>query len=399
MRPFAEAKFLPVAGRRSGISLPELMEGLHDFQKQMVDQSVDAGTIANWPFGFYRPNSSMKPEVLRPWAGDLLPLSDPHRDVNYPSLQGSDQSYALNMLGITQQMQGDLSLIGPLNLGRIPAGKSSAFRTAEATNTILGQSEARPERLIKRYYDGMMQLWTLMHRLNKYNMPEDKLIRIVGYLERGKDPYQTITAEDVKHDYDFGFEANALNSSRQAKFEGLQTMLGLVLNPLAIQMGILRPDGLFRMYRDLGDAVGQNAKQYLAEPDPEASLRRINAEEAASVIASGYEPQGIPMEGATAHLEKLFDFAKDDNFIGQLGPASMAAWKTWMQEVMGRAQQEQQQQAQMQAAAEAQAQQQPQGVPQGVPPDMSQPKLEGGELIDEGLATAGGGGAIGGPVG
>ena len=51
-RPFAESSFLPVKGRRLGISYLEQMEGLHDSGKELLDQMIDAGTLANSPFFF-----------------------------------------------------------------------------------------------------------------------------------------------------------------------------------------------------------------------------------------------------------------------------------------------------------------------------------------------------------
>jgi hypothetical protein len=171
-------------------------------------------------------------------------------------------------------------------------------------------------------------------------------------------------------------------------------MISTYVNPLALQMGILTPDGLYRMYRDLGNAVGQNANQYITQPSPEASQMRISAEEAIAVIQSGFHPQGIPLEGATAHLEKLSDFIEDDEFMANLDPSYRDALVEWIQEMTARAEQEQQMEAAAQAAAQAQQGAGLQNIPANAPPDMSQPPLQEGELIDESLPSAGGGGSI-----
>jgi hypothetical protein len=47
-RPFSESCFLPVPGRREGISLLEMMEGLHDAIKQFADQTIDGGTMIDY---------------------------------------------------------------------------------------------------------------------------------------------------------------------------------------------------------------------------------------------------------------------------------------------------------------------------------------------------------------
>ena len=128
-RPFAEAQFIEVRGRRAGISLLEMMEGMHDLTKQILDQTVDNGTITNVPFGFYRATSSMRPEVLRMWPGELYPLSDPKNDIHFPQLPQQGMAFGFNMLQILNTMTERLTTVGDLQVGRVPQGKASALRT------------------------------------------------------------------------------------------------------------------------------------------------------------------------------------------------------------------------------------------------------------------------------
>jgi hypothetical protein len=132
MRPLAEAHLFPVPGRRFSIGVLEMMEGLHDLIKQTFDQSGDAGTIANAPFGFYKATSNVRPEVIQLSPGELYPLNDPKNDVNFPNLGNASQAYGFNMLGLLTQMEEKLTNIGDLQLGRVPQGKSSALRTVPA---------------------------------------------------------------------------------------------------------------------------------------------------------------------------------------------------------------------------------------------------------------------------
>ena len=65
-RPFAESRYVPIPGQFYGFSLPELMEGVHDWIHSMINQAINNGTLANMPFGFYRPSSGLKPEIYKP---------------------------------------------------------------------------------------------------------------------------------------------------------------------------------------------------------------------------------------------------------------------------------------------------------------------------------------------
>ena len=113
------------------------------------------------------------------------------------------------------------------------------------------------------------------------------------------------------------------------------------------------------------------------------------------MILQGQLPQGRPLEGAQAHLQKLLLFQKDDRF-GLLDAGSLVLYRTYLQQLAGLAQQEAQQQAMLQAAqqfSQAAGQQGGGGGQSGISPQMGQPAVEAGELLDESLPSAGGGAA------
>src|SRR3990167_7838295 len=101
--PFGEGCFIPVRGSRTGISLLEIAEGLHDLRKEITDQMVNLGAITLTPWFFYRPTSSMREEIIRLYPGEGYPLSDPKNDVNFPSVPATGLAYGFNMLSLLEQ--------------------------------------------------------------------------------------------------------------------------------------------------------------------------------------------------------------------------------------------------------------------------------------------------------
>ena len=396
-RPFAEAAFIPVPGRRIGISLLEQLEPLHDAMKAFLDQSIDAGTLANTPFGFYRPTGSMKPETIRLWPGELYPVADPQRDISFPQLVSQTASaWGLNMTALMQQFEERLVVIGDLQLGRVPAGKSSALRTASGTAMLTNQSEARPERILRRFFIGLTELWNQVNTLNQYFLPENKEIRIIGVKQPHEDPYHTITSRDeIKGRFRFEFKANVFNSSKGMLQQSLQNLLAAYVSPLAIQLGLINEQGVYRLLRDYGRAWGQDSDKYLSEPAPGLMKPRLFAEEAISIIMQTVVPDGMPAEpgGAIEHLQKLQAFVNTDNF-GLLTSDQVGIFRGWLGQIANLAQAQVRQQ---QAAAAAQQFQQGGGdggrPPEQVPDVEGNPPLSGGgELLDESLPSAGGGG-------
>ncbi len=386
-RPLSEASMIPVRARRTGIGLPELMEGLHDVAKELVDQTMDAGTVKNSPFWFYRAHSTVKPEIMRLAPGEGYPLPNPQQDVNFPQFGNSDQTYGLNFLGLIEAQEQKLITTGDLNLGQVPPGQSTALRTTSNMQLVAGQSEARPERILRRFFIGLTDIWAQIHQSNQRFLPQKKTIRVIGLKKASEDPYRDITRDTVTGAFDFDFTANVLNSSRLALQKGLGEWGPIFINPLSIQMGTAQPDGVYRYQRDAGKALGIDPDKYLSEPSQNARANRIMAEDAISIILSGGIPVGEPAEGALAHLQILVEFSESDQFGFVDTEEEMAIFKQYLAEVQQKAEAEQQQLSQAAAQFGQQDQGQP-GAPTTNPADLNQPPLQEGELRDERLPGA-----------
>lgn len=385
-RPLAEAQFLPVKGRRSGIGLLELMEGIHDMIKATYDQTIDHGTISNSPFGFYRASGSLKPEVIRMSPGELYPLGDPQRDINFPTLGNNSQAFGINLISLLNQMEEKLTMVGDLQFGRVPQGKASALRTAGGMQSVLTQGEARPERILRRFFIGLSEIWHQIHELDQFFLPKSKQYRILGY-DSELDPYQEVTdKKQIEGRFQFDFSANILNSSRGALGQALNSVMAAFISDLTMQLGIIDKDGVYRLLSDFGKATGIDPKRYLKKPAAQSDQPKILAEEAISSIMDGQMPFGEPLEGFEDHLNKLMEFQGSDNF-GHLDQAGVAIFQAYIADVARRAQQiAMQQQAIAAAGGFGGMPQQPQGM---APMDNSPTPVSENELLDETLPSNG----------
>ncbi len=392
-RPFAEAQLFPVPGRRLAIGLLEMMEGLHDLMKQFFDQGGDAGTLANAPFGFYRQTSSMKPEVIKLAPGEMYPLSDPKNDVSFPTMGNQTQAFTFNMVTMLTQIEERLTNIGDLQLGRVPQGKASALRTVSGMQTVLSQGDARPERVLRRFFMGLAAIYENFHALNEVLLPPNKRFMLTGPLDPRTEPYRTVNnATQIKGKFRFTFSANVLNTSKEAMQAALQDLMATYISPMAIQMKIVTPDNVYRLLRDFGRSKGQDPDRYLTPPSPEALLPPISAEEAILTIMDNTMPKGSPMEGLEEHFEKLQAFLSSDEF-GYLGKEHIPLFKHYLETVAQAVAQEKAQAAMLQAAQQfQQGGQQGGGMPGPVPgpqPGGGQatPMVQPGELMDETLPS------------
>jgi hypothetical protein len=385
MRPFAGESFLPVNGRRSGMSLLEIMEGVHDAVKVITDQSINANDLSIANPGYYRPSGGMNPEVLRIEPFTLTPLQNPQQDVVFPQMGNPNaMGFALNMISILGMWQDKVTMVTDHAFGQVAPGSSSALRTTGNMSILAGQNEARPERILRRFFTVLTDVYRLIHRLNQSFLPKGKQFRISGVVQPNQDPYRKIaTSNDIAGDFQFGFDANVLNTSKAALQQNLESLLSTLVNPLMLQMGVVTPENVYNLVRDYVNAKGQPANRYTTPSSPEAAMPKILAEEAIHSILSGQEPSGLPLEagGAAEHLSKLIDFAKSGQ-IGLLDPdTGVDMFRAYMVKVRQLAMRDQQK-AQMMQNAQQFAQGRNQGSP-GAPTQLPPQGPSGGRTPNQ----------------
>lgn len=400
-RPLAEATFCPVGGRREGVSLLEMQEGIHDMQKMLFDIACDSATLGAMPVFFYRMAGAVKPENLQVFPGMGIPVGDPARDIMFPNIGNNNAlGMVLNLISMGGTWGDRATMIGEYQLGRVPTGKASALRTTGSMSMLQAQGDARPERILRRLFSGLAQVWAIIHELNCAFLPRGKQIRVSGLKRPDEDPYITIDGrEKIDGIYEFEFEANAFNTSKATLQQSLMQFAGALLSPIGVQMGLVNPEKGYNLMRDLGKSLGLSPDKYLQAPSPDASKPPITAEEALTQIMSDAVPYGRPAEGTQSHIEQLAQFAQTDDF-GLLNEKQVKVFGEYIMTLAQKLQAEQQQAMMMQAAAQSQAMMQ-QGNPGGAPAQgVSDPNAGpapvsgGGELMDESLPTAGGGAAM-----
>ncbi len=387
VRPFAEAQFIPVRGRRTGIGLLELGEGAHDTNKQLMDMAFNLTTFQMQPPGFYRPTSSLKEEVIRYLPSELIPLSDPKNDINFPIIPNQGFADGVNLMTINKESFEKVTGVGDLEMGRVPKGKSAALRTVGGISMIQAQGDARPERLLHRFFSGLAQAWRIMHEYNKRLLPPSKMVRVASPSNDQENPYREIDRNDLDGIYDFEFKANIFNTSRVALQETLTQLAQFYISGIAFETGVSDPGTVYTLIKKITEAFGQDADE-LGLKSP-LGMPMVTFEEALEAIMDDVMPTGSPAEGPVLHMQKMELFALSENFE-LLEPQQVELFEQWSQVVQGFVMELMQQQ-QMARAAGGQGQTQ-QGGQDVRPGERSEnPQVQANELLDESLPSSGGG--------
>jgi hypothetical protein len=393
-RPLMSEQFIPVPGQVRGIGLLELLEQIQDAMKILVDQSIDKNTLVNTPFFFFRPASGVRPETIRMAPGEGYPVANPTQDIAWSQIPNPDQTGSLNFLAMFNQWAERQAVIGELQFGRVPQGKSSALRTTAGMMSVLQQGAARPERIIRRFFMGLAEVYTQMHELNTINLQPKKQYRVLGMATPGADPYRTLDdPSKIKGRFQFEFKANSLNTNKAVKGQILQQLGAMTFNPMTFQMNLVSPENYYNWLNDIYKESGQDPNRYINPPTPQSAMPKINAEQAMGCMLHGVIPEQYPSEGPQMHLHRLQQLLPQLQQEGAVDMAFMVLYNTYVNKVQSyavQAQQLAQAAGQFSGMLSGSGGGQPaQGDAQAGGQAMPQPQ---GQLTDESLPGAGGGG-------
>ncbi len=391
-RPIAHSSCFRVQGTWIGMGIPELMESNHDFMTTTFNQMVDAASLELQPFFTYRQSSNLKPEDIVLGIGVGIPVQNPQADIVFQRVAAQATQIGVNLITLAERLSEKLTSVGDLQVGQIPTGKSAALRTSSGIQQVLAQGEARPERMLRRFFDGLRQIFEHMYALDRHFLPDEKKFRAIGVARPEEDPIVEIDRITDLGDTHFEFGANVLNSSKVALQSALNEMLTLMANPLMLQTGIAQPDGIYRILVDYFAALGQNAEKYITAPTPEASNPPILAPEALTAIMNGLMPMGPPAEGDfQTHIQAFqAELARPGQdgipLSAALSPQEKERAVLYLQSLQQRALQAQQQMAMMQAAQQFQAaRQQLPANPGAAGEKTPQPMVQRNETMDESM--------------
>jgi hypothetical protein len=260
----------------------------------------------------------------------------------------------------------------------------------------------------------LTEIWAQFHELNQIFLPKEKKFRISTGVTKDVDPYVTIRdRSEIQGRFQFEFGASILNTNKALATGAIQDMLGMLVNPLLFQLGIVGPDNIYTLLEDAIKLKGQDPEKYIKKPnnDPFFSGPKISAGDVIQTIMNGYFPYGQPMEDIQTHLSLIKDFVTDPANMKDFTPQQVSMLAQYTSQTIMAMQQEQAQQ-QMLANAAAMQQQVGGGKPgqrgagqgkpgppgQTAPPNLGvggNPPVNGREALDESIPGAGGGGGGG----
>lgn len=312
-RPYFKIDFHKRAGQDHGIGIIEMVHPLSKEMDAIHNLRIDYGMISTMPFGFYRPTSSIDPQIIDLEPGSLIPVDDPQRDVYFPTL-GNRTAFGFQEEAALQTMVERLTGINDMLLGNL-TGAQGATRTATGARALMGESNTNLNVPLRRLGRGWRQaLQFVLHTLQQ-RIPKGLSFRVTG--ETGDDYWRYIASqEDIAGDFDFEVSNNSENSNKAIQQEMASQVLQLVLNPLLIQTGVVNTGNIYEAVKSHLKAQGvKDFSKFITKP-PEWNHMMTPDDEANRIL------RGIPVpvtpemdhQGFLDYFQYVYD---NDELLGQ----------------------------------------------------------------------------------
>lgn len=365
-RPYAKIDFHLRKGAEYGIGMVELLYPLSKEMDAIHNLRIDFGLISVMPFGFFRASSGIDAATIQLEPGMLIPCDNPQQDVFFPNL-GNRTVFGFQEEQAIQTMVERLTSISDLSLGMM-GGSQGATRTATGARALVNEISSNLDVYLGRLNEGWGKaLSYLLHTLQQ-RMPEGLSFRVVG--DDGNDYWREVKSpEAIAGDYDVEVSPNSASSNPGIQQEKAQTTLQLVMNPLAMQMGIVTGPNIYEALKGALQANDvRDFGRFITKPQGyDYVLTPI--QEMDSVLA-GVPTPVMPNSDHDGFIKLFKHFLDDPELHGQLEQdkflllAAQAKKHEQMKNALAQAQAQQSNVAQMRMNASMSAQQAPTQLPQ-----------------------------------
>lgn len=191
-----------VRGRFWGRSPHILVKPIQKHLDAITNQLVDAGTIANLPFGFYRAGGTWNPQTFSIAPAHFYPTENPG-DVAFAPTPKVDNAFQLQaekcwewverLFGLSENVQG-------MN--------SDKTQTATENIEVSRRAAVKFGAPFRRVVSQLKQLFYHIHALNEQFTPPEKTFRILG--RDGVYVFQKFTSTEAKAHLNFEFDVQTI---------------------------------------------------------------------------------------------------------------------------------------------------------------------------------------------
>lgn len=276
-RPLHMAHLYRRPRRTIGRGMVETQYPLNDTMDLLVNQSIDAGLLANQPMFGYRGNSTFDPEQVKITPGLGLRMDDPNNDLRFFNMH-TNPSWSMGIQSMLQNMGQQYTSLGPISSGQM-GQFVGPLRSNAGVKSLLSETGTNLDVILKRLKIPYSEFMEGIYSDCVSRMPQTVRRSILGTEgepvlgEDGAPLTMEISREDLSARIHFGLYANSQNMNRLAMQDAAMQLSQFLLQRINIETGIVKPENIYEICMNVVKAMGvQKAYRFLSKPQNSVAL-------------------------------------------------------------------------------------------------------------------------------
>ena len=318
VRPYTSWDFMPDDDNSFlSMGIGHIIMDLQSIINDIFNKQMDRDDLINMPFGFYRPSSSIKKDIVKIAPGVLIPTADPTSIVfpNWNRPNAADTPYIQMILSFIERLTSATNYFQ----GSAPS-RPNAPRTFGATAAIIQEGQINFDLHIQRY---QLSLYDVIYGIKdqyRHYLPGD-----LEFMAPGAKSMRSISADVLDFNYELMFKGTSTNTNKAIRREFNQVVyMSLMQNPLIMT----NPVAMYNITRRFAIAHEYlEFDQDVPEPAPGMMHAPMDQMEEIRAMAMGQNVSPLPVDNHEEHMEIISLFMQSDevaNFPGELLPMLIA---------------------------------------------------------------------------
>jgi len=276
----------------------------------LLNQSIDAGMLANNPMFGYKGDSTFDPGEVRIEPGLGIKCDDPNSDIRFFTWN-VNPNWSANIQGSLISMAQQLTGMGPSQMGQV-AGRVGPLRSASGINALDRNASMILDPLIKRVKICISDLFEGLYLDCLDRMPEVTKLTVTGsdgtpiMDDEGNIMRDEISLNELSTKVHFGIYANSMNINRDVVKENAAAIAQFSFQKLPVELGIVGPNEVYEIMNEFHRSLGTlNPERFIKKPE---GARALPMEMELKMIMQGLMPPIAPND--PAHQEKIDLFSQ-----------------------------------------------------------------------------------------
>lgn len=212
------------------------------------NQRLDAGLIANVPFGFYEPGAGLDKNLIQLEPGKMYPVKDVSK-ISFPKMSWSPM-WSFNEEGMVRRYGQEQAGLGDPAIGSMPSKRTTASEFVGTQGAIDLRTELIVRGLLRSFRE---LLWRIFGLYQQY-MPDGRVFLISGV--DGEKVVRQFKRDRLHGRLVLHLTGDVAKISAQMERDVSVNMLSLMMNELLFQMGVVKPDTVYAALEKVVRAFG-----------------------------------------------------------------------------------------------------------------------------------------------